>query len=73
MDGQIPGQNQNLNITAASFAAKFKSKREIYHLLTVEAKKYLPHVDTITIYFLKDIINGQKRGKVKIIYITLFL
>jgi hypothetical protein len=51
------------NITAAAFAAKFKSKKEIYHLLAVEAKKYLPHVDTVTIYFLKEIINKTKRGK----------
>jgi hypothetical protein len=29
----------------------------------VEAKKYLPHVDTVTIYFLKEIINKTKRGK----------
>lgn len=55
----------NSNISAQAFAAKFKSKREIYTLLTVEAKAYLPNYDSITIYFLKDLICGKKKSKFK--------
>ena len=36
-------------ITASQFAAKFKSKREVYLLLTLDANAYLPHYTTITI------------------------
>ena len=36
-------------ITAAQLAAKFKSKKEIYFFLTLDAKAYLPHHTTVTI------------------------
>ena len=59
---QIPVSN-TLSITTSEFAAKFKSKREIYQLLTVDASSYLPNYDSITIYFLKDLIAGNKKCK----------
>ena len=55
--------NQNDQITAATFASKFNSKREIYMFLTVEVQAYLPAYDTVTIYFLKDLISGAKKCK----------
>ena len=55
--------NQSQQITAATFAAKFNSKREIYMFLTVECGAYLPSYDTVTIYFLKDLISGSKKCK----------
>ena len=54
---------ENEKISAQAFAAKFKSKKEIYQLLTVDAKAYLPTYDCITIFFLKDIISGKKKCK----------
>ena len=57
------GNQQKQTITAAEFAAKAKSKREVYTLLVVDCKAYLPHIDTITIYFLKELASGQKRCK----------
>jgi hypothetical protein len=53
----------NVHISAAEFAAKYKSKREIYTFLTVDAGAYMPPYDTVTIYFLKEIINGAKKCK----------
>ena len=41
------------SITTAQFAAKFKSKKEIYLFLTVDCKAYLCGADVLTIYFLK--------------------
>ena len=55
--------NQNAQITAATFASKFNSKREIYMFLTVDVRAYLPAYDTVTIYFLKDLISGAKKCK----------
>ena len=51
---QVP----QVGVSAASFGAKFRSKRECYNFLTVECKFYLPAYDTLTIYFLKDLITG---------------
>ncbi len=64
MDQQI---NQNLRArqqeTATAFASKYKSKREVYNFLAVDVKAYLPAYDTITIYFLKDLVSGAKKSK----------
>ena len=43
-------------VNVASFAAKFRNKREIYTFLTVDAEVYLPPFETVTVYYLKDII-----------------
>ena len=48
-------------VTAAVFSSKFRSKREIYVFLTVDAKAYLPNCDNLTIYFLKDIVMGRRK------------
>ena len=62
-DGDI-NQNANLQdrgrqqVTATAFAAKYKSKREIFNFLTIDVKAYLPSYDTISIYFLKDLVSG---------------
>lgn len=63
MDGINSGANKNAQITAATFASKFNSKREIYMFLTVDVRAYLPAYDTVTIYFLKDLISGAKKCK----------
>ena len=50
-------------ITATSFAAKYKSKREVYNFLTVQVHAFLPPYHTLTIYFLKDLVSGKKKCK----------
>lgn len=52
-----------VSVNAAAFAAKFRSKRECYNFLTVECKVYLPAYDTVTIYFLKDLMTSTKQRK----------
>ena len=52
---QARGKQQ---VTATAFAAKYKSKREIFNFLTMDVKAYLPSYDTISIYFLKDLVSG---------------
>ena len=44
----------NVKVLSNTIAAKASSKYEIYVLLQIEAKIYLPKADTITIYFLKE-------------------
>ena len=52
-----------VRITAKEFAAKFSTKRECFTFLTIDCKAYLPAYDTVTIYFLKDLIAGRKKCK----------
>ena len=40
--------------------SKVKTKNEIYHLLTVECKLYLPPQKECSIYFKRDILHGKK-------------
>ena len=59
-----PAQQQQpagVNITAATFASKFKSKREIWNFLSVDVGAYLPTYEHVTIYFLKELISGVKK------------
>ena len=48
---------------AASFAAKFASKKECFNFLSVEVGAYLCSHDQLTIYFLRQLISGQKKRK----------
>ncbi len=41
--------NQVHQITAAQFASKYKSKREIYMLLAIKCAAYLPRYENLTI------------------------
>ena len=51
----------SVKITTAEFAAKFNSKTEVYRFLASEVKAYLPSIDCVTIYFLKDIASGDRK------------
>ena len=54
-------QTAKTNVTASAFAAKFRSKREIYVFLTIDVKAYLCPCDNVTIYFLKDLVMGKRK------------
>ena len=63
-NGQAPMQiQQQTSVNVQSFQAKYQSKRECYNFLTVQVEIYLPPYETVTIYFLKDIIYGKKKRK----------
>jgi hypothetical protein len=55
--------NPTRMMLASEFAAKAKSKREIYVFLSTNVMAYLPDYETVTIYFLKDLISGKKKCK----------
>lgn len=58
----MQAQNQ-MGVNVQSFQAKYNSKRECYNFLAWEVKAYLPAYETVTIYFLKDVISGRKKCK----------
>ena len=54
-------QGGKVLVSAATFAAKYRSKRECYNFCAVEANIYLPAYEQVTIYFLKDLISNRKK------------
>ena len=50
-------------VNVNTFAAKYKSKREVYTFLTIDGNAYLSAFDTLTVYFLKDLVAGHKKCK----------
>ncbi len=52
-----------MQVNAALVAAKYRSKSECYSFLTVKVKAYLPSCDTVTTYFLRDLIEGKAKCK----------
>jgi hypothetical protein len=47
---------------SSTWAAKASTKYETYLILQLEVKAYLPRLEHITIYFLREIISGKKKG-----------
>jgi len=39
---------------------KVQSKRDVYNFLSQECEAYLPKMDTVNIFFLKQITRGNK-------------
>ena len=48
-------------MSSKEFSAKYKSKREIYNFLATDVGVFLPPYDNVTIYFLKELMNGKKK------------
>ena len=52
---------QPTQVSSKEFAAKYRSKREIYNFLACDVGIFLPPYDNVTIYFLKELMMGRKR------------
>ena len=50
-----------MRINVNQLGAKARSKHEMYRILTVEAKIYLPPQKECSIYFIRDIFQGKKK------------
>ena len=60
-DSQIEdAQARIVGVSSKEFAAKYRSKKEIFNFLAADVGVYLPPFDNVTIYFLKELMNGQK-------------
>ena len=56
-----PAPNQAARVSSKEFAAKYRSKREIYNFLACDVSVFLPPYDNVTIYFLKDLLAAKKK------------
>ena len=45
----------------AAFGAKFKSKREVWRFFITDAGVYLPSYETVTIWYMRDLIAGKRK------------
>ena len=59
----MQNQQAKVRITTNEFAAKFRSKTEVYTFLAIDVGAYLPAKEGVTIYHLKDLITGKKKCK----------
>ena len=48
-------------MSSKEFSAKYKSKREIFNFMATDVGVFLPPYDNVTIYFLKELMNGKKK------------
>ena len=51
-------------VTAKEFATKYATKRDVWRLLSVDCKWYIPPPDTVTIWHLKE-LSAKKRTHIK--------
>ena len=52
---------QATRISSKELAAKYRSKNEIYNFLATDVGIYLPPKYNVTIFFLKELMGGQKK------------
>ena len=57
----VPIAPQKAGVTVATFAAKYTGKREIYRFLSTEADTYLPSIENVTIWHLRDLARGERK------------
>jgi hypothetical protein len=55
-----PPQQQLAKVNIHEILEKFQSKKELYNFLALECEAYLPKMDSINIFFLKQVIRGEK-------------
>ena len=54
---------ERIGVNINSIGIKAQTKNELYRILTVEAKLYLPPQKETSIYFIRGILNGRKKVK----------
>ena len=47
-------------VTAKEFAAKYATKRDVWRLLNVDCKWFIPPADTVTIWHLRELASRQR-------------
>lgn len=57
---QSPQQLRLEQVNINELMEKIASKRDVYNFLAQECEAYLPKMDTVNIFFLKQITRGAK-------------
>ena len=59
-------EKRELNLSI--LGSKAQTKNELYRVLTVDAKLYLPPQKETSIYFIRGILNGKKKVLIFLTY-----
>lgn len=51
---------QLVKVNVHEIQEKMQSKKELYNFFTQDCKAYLPKLESISIFFLKEILRGEK-------------
>ena len=50
-----------IRITVDEWAAKARAKTECYRIVAHENGAYLPHIDCVTMWYMRDLASGKKK------------
>ena len=50
-----------VKVPVKEFAAKYESKRELYGFIAGPCNAYVDHYDCLNIYFIKELVTGNKK------------
>ena len=53
-------QRKPESVNIGLFAAKYRSKREVYRFVSYECKIFVPSLETVTMAHLSDLISNKK-------------
>ena len=62
-------------VTTKTAAAKMQTKREWYNFLTIDCDACIPGYDNVTMYFIRDLVSGERKCKFfrKIFFLNFWL
>lgn len=52
--------HQNVKVPIKEFTAKYSSKKECYQFCAFELKMYLPPLSCLSIYYLRELVQGKR-------------
>jgi hypothetical protein len=58
-------------VNVNELSSKMKSKKELYNFLLQDCQAYLPPLHSTNVYFLKQIMKGEKEVKQEILYLMI--
>ena len=62
-----PNQNPLTRVSLQEVKDKFSSKKELYDFIVLDCQAFLPKVESINVYFLKQIMRGDKEVSLNLI------
>jgi hypothetical protein len=57
---QNPAQHRVEQVNVRQLMEKMQSKKDVFNFLTQECEAYLPKVDSVNMFFLKQITSAKK-------------
>ena len=62
-----------VKVSVKEASSKMQTKQEIYNFLIYDCGRYLCDSDSLTTYFMKDIITGKRKGMFSMFSVITYL